>query len=232
MVVIVQVQGPCRVVGQEGGSQWVQQQGKMDRLKAQGLKVQSTPAHQLLVDLYRVLEPHVRKGHVVVVGGDFNMRWGSRLVGAQCTDAYTGLEGWAATLQLGQVARERGLGQLPTWSKTEDKGAVVSEPDHVFVSKALLGSVKAVGVYTGRQVNGSDHRPLVLEISLQQALGLGPAGERLEGGGMRKAQKKLQVANGGHCRGFQDKVLEGYATAGLEERLEELELLGQELVGG
>ncbi len=175
-VVILQVQGPC--AGSTGaGSQWQQQLAGMAAMKKGGERVEPDPSAQFLTDLYSALEPHLMKGHHLIVGGDFNLHRDAPA--ARSSDrTFAGLKQWSELLNLSNAMRERGHPKINTWRKTDGEVSQETEPDHVFVSKTLvaLGGAFSVGVYTGHRVNDSDHRPMVLDINLQLALGLDPGG--------------------------------------------------------
>ena len=68
------------------------------------------------------------------------------------------LKGFAESLGLvNAIVKKHGSTQ---WTYATDRTA----PDHILVSKKLVDDVQAVGVWQGRNVCDSDHRPMAIKI--------------------------------------------------------------------
>jgi ribonuclease HI len=229
MVVIVQVQGPTPSA--EAGSQWVQQAAGMEMRRAAGETMEPSPASQFLLDLYKTLEPHVLKGHGIIVGGDFNLHWDCKKELGSAT--FAGLHEWAHALQLVNAARHKGH-TLVTWRKSQAIGASETEPDHIFLSKALAesGAVKCVAAYCGQPLNNSDHRPLVLEISLALALGLSEDGLRLPPPPVSEPIKMLRLSDEKALAKFRKEAPMLVKERSLSGRLQDIEAAANRLVEG
>ena len=221
-VIVVMAQGPTP--SQEEGSQWMQQTRCMEARKRAGEPTEPNPSAQFLLDLYTVLEPHAIKGHAIIVGGDFNLHWGTGHSTGNCT--FGNLEEWASALSLVHTATHLEH-DLTTWKRSENLGAHESQPDHVFASSSLTssGAVKALGCYQGHRVNNSDHSPLVLDIALGTALGLDNTGARLPAPPPRTPVKLLKTTDDKACHLFRTRAADLCDALALPTRLERLETL-------
>ena len=216
---MVMAQGPS--YSQEEGSQWMQQLKRMEARKRAGEDVEPNPSAQFLLDLYKVLEPHTVKGHSIIVGGDFNLHWGTGHSTGRCT--FGNLEEWANALNLVHTASHLSH-KLTTWRRSDNPGAHETQPDHVFVSTALIksGAVKALGCYQGHRVNNSDHCPLVLDIALGTALGLDNTGVRLPPPPPSTPIKLLKNTDDKACQRFRTRAADLSDALLLPTRLERL----------
>jgi hypothetical protein len=190
-----------------------------------------TPSAQLLTDLYTALEPHMMKGHMLVLGGDFNRHWEVKTsVG---TATFPTLKTWASALGLVHASRHREH-KFCTWKHSDSPGADETEPDHVFVSKELADSsaVKLISAFCSGTVNNSDHRPMVLEKLLNAALGLSDAGVRILPPPPKDRVKMLRLSDDKACLRFRDKVVELSRSRALGGRMLELEATLTELKEG
>jgi len=190
--------------------------------RSKGETVESTPSAQFLVDLYQALEPHVVKGHALVIGGDFNLHWDKKNELRSAT--FSDLKQWAHSLRLTQAARHRGH-TLVTWRKSQALGACETEPDHIFVSKTLAdsGAVASVAAFSGHSVNDSDHRPLVLEVRLAGALGLAEDGVRLPPPPKTTPTKMLRLTDDKATHKFREEAPRLMDAVGLEDRLKRMQ---------
>jgi hypothetical protein len=204
------------------------------RAKA-GETVQSDPRKQLLTDLYARLEPLLLKGHGFVIGGDFNIRldevWGPS------SDTFAGLGAWSAALEVRHAGRELHEQPIPTRSRSPSTREGETEPDHVFVSGSLFdqGAVKGYGVFVGGAVNFSDHKPMVLELDMAAALGLGvdghPLGSDSQGRPGRPQQApKLMADDVEACWDLQDYIAAAPARSELENATTAIEATAATLV--
>ena len=221
-VIVVMVQGPTP--SQEDGSQWMQQAKSMEARRRKGEEVEPNPAAQFLLDLYTALEPHMNKGHPIIIGGDFNLHWNTGRSTGNCT--FGNLEEWASALNLVHTATHL-KHTLVTWKRSEAEGAHESQPDHVFVSTGLAtsGAVKALGCYRGHRVNNSDHSPLVLDIELGDSLGLDDTRARLPPPPPRVKPKMLKTSDSKACERFRGKAADTSDELRLAARLDGLESL-------
>lgn len=217
-VVLITVQGPSP--SESPGSQWMQQQAKLQQRRKLGEHIEPDPTQQLLVDLYTALEPHVNKGRHIIVGGDFNLHWSSNTQSA--ASLFTRLEDWASALRLTHLASHL-QHDILTWRRSDAPGAATTSPDHVFVSESMLGCVKALGCYVGHRINNSDHRPLVLDIAMHNLLGLAPDMLRLPPPPPKSRVKMLSCSDAKACIKFRRAVRAGAAHLLLENRLAAIE---------
>ena len=212
-LVIVSIYRPSR--SSDMGSMW-EQQKKMLQTKE---KARRGDASELFYeDLTRWVMSNRRKGDMLMIGGDWNEEWAGKRVGLQ-----TAMRDLAGSLGLVNLMQERHGRLFPTWYKSWD-GVVKTSIDHVLVSKELVGEgvVRSIGVWKGRQLNGSDHRPIVIEMDIHRLLGISQGGLH-----KREAREKPPPRLGPEDEEliphYQKTAVELWRLLRMERRLAELE---------
>ena len=125
--------------------------------------------------LFQELFAHFGRGVAIVIGGDFNDRWGTKHKGGKVLKS---LESFAEALRLGNAMEVRHGSLLPTRVEMWKGKMRSSTLDHILMSEWVMKRDKdmRIGVLQGEELNDSDHRQLLVELDCQVLLGLDEEG--------------------------------------------------------
>ena len=99
---------------QSGSAHWKVQEKEMAALRTAGERgIGDDPRHQFYLDLFQELFAHFGKGVAIVIGGDFNDKWGRKYKGGKVLKS---IESFAEALRLGNAMEVRHGSLLPTRS--------------------------------------------------------------------------------------------------------------------
>ena len=157
---------------QSGSDHWKVQEREMSALRNVGERgIGDDPRHQFYLDLFQELFEHFGRGVAMVIGGDFNARWGKQYRGGKVLKP---LESFAEALRLGNAMEVRHGSLLPTRFELWKGKMRSSTPDHILVSEGVMKSDTdmRIGVLQGEELNDSDHMQLLVELDCQVLLGL------------------------------------------------------------
>ena len=96
---------------QSGSAHWKVQEKEMAALRMAGERgIGDDPRHQFYLDLFQELFAHFGKGVAIVIGGDFNDKWGRKYKGGKVLKS---IESFAEALRLGNAMEARHGGPAP-----------------------------------------------------------------------------------------------------------------------
>ena len=210
---------------QSGSAHWKVQEKEMAALRNAGVRgIGDDPRHQFYLDLFQELFAHFGRGVAIVIGGDFNDRWGAKYKGGR---VLTSLESFAEALRLGNAMEERHGNLIPTRFELWKGKMRSSTPDHILVSEWVMkrdkDNVMRIGVLQGEELNDSDHRQLLVELDCQVLLGLDEEGCKEPAPLPKRVQPKLYLSDDKMVLEYAREVNRFGDERGCEAGIEELE---------
>ena len=180
------------------------------------------PRHQFYLDLFQELFEHFGRGVALVIGGDFNDRWGKQYREGKVLKS---LESFAEALRLGNAMEVRHGSLLSTRYETWRGKMMSSTPDHIIMSEWVLKRDKAmmIGVLQGEELNDLDHRQLLVELDCEVLLGLDEEGCKEPAPLPKWVQSKLYLSDDKMVLDYANEVNRLGEERGCEAGVEELE---------
>lgn len=216
-ILLYQAYFPTFANSDHPGSAWQTQLKLMASITSEDRE--TDPWLQALADLSaRITEDmmteslRVAEGTLVILTGDLNARWIEHVTGSAQSRARTAaLRHFARTYGLCEALTTLYPGMQPvTFVASENVGARTSWIDHMLVSAELLddGYIVEAGILLHEQLNSSDHRAVVIEVDIANALQIGPEWSQKPTSDPRLP--KLNIKNEQHVSQYQHRVAKQY----------------------